>query len=718
MKGALLWLPVAAALERSSTVDKVVDLLGELRTKVQADLDAETVVMQTYTDWCTHESGKMEKMIKSLASDIQTEAGNIATAGAEITAQASNIGSAEDGISMTKDGIKGEVERRKGEHTTFVQEERELADAKSALNRAYDVLKRILRGKSVDNADGYNAFLQGSEDFDTLSRALASVSATAVFDEKADSGLKSFAQQMSSGPPQQDIAAYEPKSGVILQQVEKLKNQVEADHREIERKELQNRQTHEKDLQEFEQMLVQFQNDLAAAKEAHAQATADLGAAEKAHAVALKDHKAASTYHVDTTTDCTNTASAWATRQQLAKDEMDALSQASALLVDGVKVFAQESFIQMRQSNQDEDDKREQVVTLLRSLGRRFDSFGLLQAANAASADPFVQVRELINNMITKLQKQAGDEKTAHESCVERINGLKADIKHGSINSEKHADDIAKHESRIAELSKTINDERKAVKQLVGDYNQASALRDTNHAENTQTVADNIASADAVKDAIAILRDFYDAPTSATNRSCSKVKCKSEGYNGQLARAKFHVEGASDEEKLEQCCKKAGAATAEKVSDSEASPEPGFAGARNEASHSIIGILETAEEDMRKVVADTTQTEKDQVKAFVKLTKDKDETVKTKGEVINLAQSDRENRKKQTASSTATKEQVDIKLDGDKDQLKAWEQKCANNAMSYAERKQKRQAEIDGLKEALEILAADQSTAFLQRRVD
>merc|ERR1719428_1260872 len=63
-------------------------------------------------------------------------------------------------------------------------------------------------------------------------------------------------------------------------------------------------------------------------------------------------------------------------------------------------------------------DARTAVVSQLRKLGRSLNSFGLMQLAAAAAADPFGKVKSMIEDMVEKLEKEAAEEETEHQWCV------------------------------------------------------------------------------------------------------------------------------------------------------------------------------------------------------------------------------------------------------------------------------------------------------------
>ena len=98
-----LLLGLAAATSvKVSPVQKVIQLLDDLKGKVQADLDRETKLMEEYTTWCDEEQNAKEDAITSskrtigdLTATIEDSKGQIATLGSTIEETTSKISSSE-----------------------------------------------------------------------------------------------------------------------------------------------------------------------------------------------------------------------------------------------------------------------------------------------------------------------------------------------------------------------------------------------------------------------------------------------------------------------------------------------------------------------------------------------------------------------------------------------------------------------------------------------
>merc|ERR1719321_970037 len=63
--------------------------------------------------------------------------------------------------------------------------------------------------------------------------------------------------------------------------------------------------------------------------------------------------------------------------------------------------------------------QRKKLVSHLRDLGHRFNSYALAELASAAAADPLGKIKELIEGMVAKLVAQANEEASQKTFCDE-----------------------------------------------------------------------------------------------------------------------------------------------------------------------------------------------------------------------------------------------------------------------------------------------------------
>merc|ERR1719269_223565 len=197
----------------------------------------------------------------------------------------------------------------------------------------------------------------------------------------------------------------------------------------------------------------------------------------------------------------------------------------------------------------------------------------------------------------------------------------------------------------IDELKVQIKGLQEAMAAMDAAEAEATALRQKENAEYEKASADYKQSADAVANAIQVLQQYY-----------------SQGSFAQVSQA------------------------------------PDFGSAKSDISTQILGMLEVAESDFTRLLAESEADEKSAQASFDKLTQENAVARAANAEEVK----GKENEVKRVEMSLLNYKEVDAVLKY-LDELKP---QCETKVMTYAERKAAREDEIAGLKEALEILSA------------
>merc|ERR1719355_350449 len=367
-------------------------------------------------------------------------------------------------------------------------------------------------------------------------------------------------------------------------------------------------------------------------------------------------------------TECESKASEWEARQKSAAEEMGAIEKAKQILVDGVTAFVQVASKTRRWNPNDDDEsdevsaKRDKVVGILKQMSQTHHSFAFAQLASAASSDPFVKIRGLIEDMIAKLLKEAEEEATQKAFCDKEMGASTASKEEKTMTIDKLQTRIDGATSTIAELTEAIKTLESEIAEIDKAQAEATSIRTQEKADYDQASKDFKDSAEAVAKAIEVLKNFYEG---ALIQVQSKTTLKSKTH------------------------------------------QPELGGAKSDIASTIISVLEMSEEDFTTLLAECEATEDEAVKAYEKLTDEnkiskatKETSAKGKASEVKSLTVQLEHSKEDHASTSSELDAVLAYIDKLKPQ-------CEEKAMSYEEKKAKREAEIAGLKEALEILAGD-----------
>merc|ERR1719353_1690355 len=130
---------------------------------------------------------------------------------------------------------------------------------------------------------------------------------------------------------------------------------------------------------------------------------------------------------------CEAKAVQWTARQKSAAEEMAAIEQAKTTLSEGVPSFLQTGArVRAAAATDEEDAIRDRVAKLLRGLARQQQNYVLSQIATRVRSDPFVKIRGLVEEMISKLAEE-----------IKHLSGEIAEIDAGQakatmVRSEQH----------------------------------------------------------------------------------------------------------------------------------------------------------------------------------------------------------------------------------------------------------------------------------------
>lgn len=643
---------LAVAASANSSVKKVVDLLDGMKGKVQAELDAGKVEAEEYEDWCIKSITETEADVKygaEKAEELNAAAEKGAGTAAAKAAEAKELAAA---IGKAQAGQKKAQAERKEENKAFLAEEAELVEADTMLGKAYSVLKRALAFVQVDGAQ--NKEVQKEEE---VVAALGAIIDSAWVNTQDASHLRSLLQQ-----PQASVSSYESKSGGILEAIQGMQEKNAEVLAQLREKEMKGRHAFEMVLQDLKNKEESKSDQMAAAKEAGAKAAAASEDAA-ANAAETEDTLAADKKELaETKSGCESAAKEWAARLADGNEEVSVISQAIEILSGkfGGPTPAEEpaaeepaAFLQV---SEQEFNRRNKASALLRKMSRTFNQYGLMQVAQAASDDPFVKVRGMINDMITKLEEEARKEASKEAKCkADKAKGTK-DLKVKKADFEKLLSRSDAATAKTAKLANEIQDLGNQLKELGDSVKVATKLRNEEAAANAATIKDAAESIEALNGAVQVLSDYYgtDAP------AFLQVSEKKQG----------------------------------------------------DTASAVISILQTAQEDFEKLKQETESAESKAASKY-----DKDMQAAEVSKVKKTAQMEGKQNERSGVKEQITQIQDDL-VDSEKalqaaqDFLKGVMEACANKAMSFEERQQRRAAEIEGLKQALEILSPE--AEFLQ----
>jgi hypothetical protein len=659
MKGAAMMslLLAAGALaparaNDASPIGKVLQLIGDLQSKIIGEGEKSQKVYEEFSEWC-------EERSKNLAYDIKTGKSEVTALKATISEEAAMIASlttkaeqlASD-IATDEADLKASTFIREKESADFAAEKAELMDIIDTLERAIGLLEKhsasMLQLKSAKNVADALDIMVGASMF---SQADAKRLTALVQGSEEDGGD-------NMGAP--SAAVYEGHSGGIVATLTDLLEKAQTQLKDASSTETANLHNFQLLKQSIEDEIAYGKKELAEAKAGTASSGEKKASAEGDLAATSKDLAEDIKVQGDLHQQCMTTAQDFEAEVKSRAEELKALAEAKKVITentgaaDGLAYgLGQVSLIQRLQTGA--DLAHFEAVRYVRDLARKQNSKALAQlASRMASAmrmssgsgeDPFAKVKGLIADMIEKLESEAGADAKHKAYCDKEI--AYADEKKANRISEieKLTTSIDQMSARSAQLKEEIAALEKSLADVATTQAAMDKLRAEEHAQFLSNKADMEQGLEGVKMALKVLTEYY-----AKDKAHDAAQGSGEG---------------------------------------------------------IIGLLEVCESDFSKGLAEYVGAEQSAVAEYEQQTKDHEVETATKEQDVKYKTKESKDLDKATAEATSDRSGVQTELEAVQKYLDSMHAGCDETTEPYEEQVRRRTAEIAGLKEALSILEGE-----------
>jgi len=679
------------ANSENSAIQKIIQMLNDMSAKAKQEKRDEEVEFAKFNQFCNGGKPALKKRIAKSSERIETLTAEIGVLGSQAKSLGENVAKLQTDVTNFEADKKESVAQREKDHAGFLEESKDYEESLDAIDRAILVMMK----KSGDVAGA--AMLQVASDARLPAQARSVISEFLGMDSDSD-----------YEPP--EAKAYESQSGGVIDMLKKLKDDFRDKLSQCEKEEMNSKNAHDMVVQDLVGSIDNAQRtseEQTAEKEAKVEKRA-ANSRELSSSTVVKEEDVKTYANLDV--ECEEKKLSFGEKQQLRTDEITALAKAMEILQgDTVSLIAEKhlsllhkaSFAQLRSvthsvSDTKADAKSEgihrRIREFLASEGKRLNSKGLGLLAENIASDPFSKVRQMIDEMITRLLNEAnadatkegwcdtemGKSKTTRNKLSEEIDGIQSAIEDGKAT-------VMKLTQEMADLSKDLDE-------IEVDVGEAADLRDAEHAKNKITIADSSAAQKAIAAATAVLKDFYAKASAATafvqiKPSSLLAKGIHMGSDEWKSLANPNFDGTIDKGHKE------GMQTFGEE----------FTG-QQDAAGGVLALLEVAQSDFANLEADTKAAEVESQRSY-----DSYRTEAKKNKAVKSRQVDMDESDKAAAES---KIQDDIaELKATQDELIAADKyherlvpQCNDQGMSWEEVQAARRAEVASLKEALEIL--------------
>jgi peptidoglycan hydrolase CwlO-like protein len=658
----LALLPGATAVKTHHSVTpigKVIEMLTTLQGKLQKE-DAEAdKAYEEYTEYCKMGVKDLGFEITTAEGEIEDLTATIEKSKADLVSETTRIEDLASDIAEADSELKAATAIRANESAEFTAAEKELVDVIDTLNRAVNVLQRKL---------GKSALVQQKVDTQNVASLLRSLEAVVdaaalpVNDKRKLMALaQNSAEDEDSEPGAPAAKAYESKSGNIIEVLEDMREKAETQLDELRKQETNAKHSYEMTRQSLEDQVAADTKEMGQAKSAKAKATETKAVAEGDRKVAEETLSTSKDNLAELNKGCKTATEDYEAQKKSRSEEMKAVAEAKKVLTemtgaaDTTVYGGASSFLQVA-SDLDLKSRADlvhfEVVNILRQLAKKDKSPALQQLSSRVAAtihmaaqtgeDPFAKVKALIEGLITKLEKEAGEDAEHKKWCDKEYADTKEKQDDLTASIESLGTKIDKASSTSMSLKDEVKETQAALAELLSSQAEADKVRREQNELYIQTKADLEQGLSGVRQAVKILREYYSGDEAPHGKS--------------------------------------------------------------EAGGSIIGLLEVVEADLSKSLAQAENAEDSASSSYQKMSMENKLTKKTYESDIKYKTKEAASLDKSIAEMTSDRESAQTELDSVLEYSKSIRASCEVKPETYEDRKARRDAELAGLKEAMSVL--------------
>merc|ERR1719221_136185 len=433
----------------TNPLGKVMQLMDELTSKITAEGEAEAKAFKEYVEWCDDAASNLHYEIKTGTKKQEELEAAIGKAASGIEACTSKIEDLSASISADDTELKEATAVREKEVAVFEASEKELVDAIDTLDRAVGILQKEMSKSPASFAQ------VDTSNLNNVIKSLSTIIDAASFTTQDQKNLVALVQsQQGSESDDEELGApaaavYKTHSTSIFDTLENLKEKAEGQLADLRKAESATKHNYNMLKQSLEDSLEADSKDMdaeksskAATEEAKATAEGDLSETVKGLA---EDKKALET----ASTTCMQVAADHEATVKSRTEELTAIATAKKILSETSKGAVAQSYslLQVLKTASRLETRADlanvEVVGLVKRLAKAHHSAALAQLASrinavirfgaAAGDDPFVKVRGLITDMISKLEAEAKADATEKAYCDEEL--AKTEAKKSELES-------------------------------------------------------------------------------------------------------------------------------------------------------------------------------------------------------------------------------------------------------------------------------------------
>eukprot|EP00747_Dinoflagellata_sp_TGD_P149918 gnl/TRDRNA2_/TRDRNA2_177064_c0_seq4.p1 gnl/TRDRNA2_/TRDRNA2_177064_c0~~gnl/TRDRNA2_/TRDRNA2_177064_c0_seq4.p1 ORF type:complete len:726 (-),score=219.08 gnl/TRDRNA2_/TRDRNA2_177064_c0_seq4:236-2320(-) len=644
---------------QASPIGKIIQMLEDLEAKILSEGKVAEREYQEYLAWCREQGTHLEALVKKEKMQVEQLKATIEKKTSSVSLSMTQIEQSIASVTTSQKELDEAQQIRNHEAADFAAEERSLLETVDTVKRAIAILERekAKHGASMLQADlkragsiaealiiMVDASVLSIADGAALAALVQSSQASADADSDSDSDSDSDEEL---GEP--DAAVYTFQGGGVIEAMEKLLEKARGHLSKLRMKE------HDA-IHAFELLNASITKEISIETKAIANTKT-----HKYESTPDKETAAGDLSVTDTSLsedmkmflkirmECMQHAADYDAAVKSRAEELEAVRTAKRIIEEktGGAESATYSFMQLASSS---SGQGLEVVHFVQDLSRKQHSPLLAQLASRISsairlgdgeADVFAKVKGLIRDLIAKLEAEADKDAIKNAWCKKEIAENTAKEEDTSTNIERLKAKLGKMKSSYVQLKEEIAELQSDLAELAKSQAELDQIRMEEKATFKANEADLEEGIEGIGMALKVLRDYYNNADS---------------------------------------------------------------GASHGAGAGIISLLEVAESDFRKALADAKQEEAAAQRTYDDQTVENTKAKSMKGQELKQKTTESTELDKSIAEFESDLETAESELQAILDALAKIDDMCIAKVEPFEERQRRREAEIAGLQEALEIL--------------
>jgi len=508
-----------------SPITRVVELLDGLAKQAEKDGKKEEDQYETYVCWAKTVIDTKTATNEAAASridELETYISDLESGRIELTSERADLEKEIKDLFQELETMKAQREK---EHADFEEAEKEMTQAIDALDEAVEVLGEATK----DHKEG--TLLQAKTEqtlgfADRSAQAAALQHAVELGERFLGKGDALFLRRVLTGEvPKADWKklnrkatfkmAYKARSFKIQDVLAKMLDTFTTNRKDARDKE-------DEAQSQYDELSGNKRDQLESAQEALSKGDTEKGAAGMSKENAQSEVDALKTQVSNDEKFISQTATAledkkaeWKDRQALRKGEIAAINKAIGILHSDdardmfKKSLASQSFFLQLKSSKSMSALEVLKKAAKRTGDKRLSVLAASVATPMATGSHFDQVISAIDDMISNLKGEEETDLENKEGCEhDRAEDTREAILLGRAMDD-HTDSVTEAENRIAEIKEQIADNKKEIKSLNEQLDEATKDRKDERATWEANNRNDQAAADLVKSAEGVLEDFY-----------------------------------------------------------------------------------------------------------------------------------------------------------------------------------------------------------------